>query len=53
VVPPDDAPEHRVRGEQLVRVARATEPVDAATLVPDYLRLPDAEINRRLAKVRP
>jgi tRNA threonylcarbamoyladenosine biosynthesis protein TsaB len=53
LVPPDEAPEHRVHGHALVQVARAMEPVRPETLVPDYLRLPDAEINRRPAGVRP
>ncbi len=53
IVPPDDAPEHRVQGESLVQVARAMEPVSPGALLPDYLRLPDAEINRRLQGMRP
>jgi len=53
IVPPDEATEHRVEGPALVQVARAMDPVSPETLVPDYLRLPDAEINRRLEAVRP
>lgn len=46
-VPPDDSPLHRVDGAVLTRLALAVDPAPPATLVPDYLRLPDAEIARR------
>lgn len=46
-VPPDDCGRHRVSGAVLARLTLAGKPAQAATLVPDYLRLPDAEIARR------
>lgn len=52
LVPSDDAPEHRVHGATLVKLAREMDPVRPATLLPEYLRLPDAEINRRLEGTR-
>ena len=46
-VPPDDSPLHLVDGATLCDLARTADPVRPATLLPEYLRLPDAEINRR------
>jgi tRNA threonylcarbamoyladenosine biosynthesis protein TsaB len=44
-VPPDDSPLHRVSGLALCRVEPTATGRD--NVVPDYLRLPDAEIRRR------
>ena len=52
-VPPDDDPRHLVRGAALVRLATAATPVPVATLVPDYVRLPDAEIHHRRVAAGP
>jgi tRNA threonylcarbamoyladenosine biosynthesis protein TsaB len=52
-VPPDADPRHRVAGPPLVRLAAAGTPVAAATLVPDYVRLPDAELHRRRVAADP
>ena len=46
-VPPDDSPLHRVDGAVLAHLAVEGGPVRPGALVPDYLRLPDAEIARR------
>lgn len=46
-VPADEDAVHRVDGAVLATLALAGEPVRAGALVPDYLRLPDAEIARR------
>lgn len=46
-VPPDADPRHRVGGGPLVRLAATATPVPVATLVPEYVRLPDAEIHHR------
>ncbi len=46
-VPVDDDPLHRVDGAALVALAQAGGPIAPGALVPDYLRLPDAEIQRR------
>lgn len=52
-VPPDSDPRHRVAGAALARLAAAGTPVAAATLVPDYVRLPDAELHRRRVAADP
>lgn len=52
-VPPDADPRHRVGGGPLVRLAAAAAPVPVATLVPEYVRLPDAEIHRRRVAAGP
>lgn len=52
-VPPDGDPRHRVAGGPLVRLAAAGSPVPVATLVPDYVRLPDAELHRRRVAAGP
>ena len=52
-VPPDDDPRHRVAGAPLARLAAAGTPVAVATLVPDYVRLPDAELHRRRVAADP
>lgn len=46
-VPPDEDPRHRVAARPLARLAAAARPVPVATLVPEYVRLPDAELERR------
>ncbi len=40
-------------GPPLVRLAAAGTPVAVATLVPDYVRLPDAELHRRRVAADP
>jgi len=52
-VPPDDDARHLVRGAALVRLAAAATAVPVATLVPDYVRLPDAEIHHRRVAAGP
>lgn len=52
-VPPDDDPRHRLAGAPLARLAAAGTPVPVATLVPDYVRLPDAELHRRRVAADP
>jgi tRNA threonylcarbamoyladenosine biosynthesis protein TsaB len=52
-VPPDDDLRHRVGGAPLVRLAAAATPVPVGTLVPDYVRLPDAEIHHRRVAAGP
>ncbi len=52
-VPPDEDPRQRVTGSALVHLAAAGTPVAVATLVPDYVRLPDAELHRRRAAADP
>ena len=42
VIPPDESPLHRVSALTVARLAEGTEP--AGDVVPEYLRLPDAEI---------
>ena len=44
---PDDDPRHRVDGAALCALAATATPVPVEQLLPDYLRLPDAEIARR------
>lgn len=46
-IPPDDDPIHRVSAAPMCRLARATEPGALEAVLPEYLRLPDAEIARR------
>ncbi len=52
-VPPDADARHLVSGAALVRLAAAAEAVAAATLVPDYVRLPDAEVHHRRVAAGP
>ena len=52
-VPPDGDPRHRVGGGPLVRLAAEATAVPVATLVPDYVRLPDAEIHHRRVAAGP
>jgi tRNA threonylcarbamoyladenosine biosynthesis protein TsaB len=46
-VPADGNPSHRVSAVAICRLASITAPVARDTLVPDYVRLPDAEETRR------
>ena len=46
-VPADGHPSHRVSAVAICRLASTTAPVARDALVPDYLRLPDAEETRR------
>ena len=46
-VPPDGSPLHRVAARHLCRLARAAAPAGRGGVLPDYLRLPDAEISAR------
>jgi tRNA threonylcarbamoyladenosine biosynthesis protein TsaB len=46
-VPADGHPSHRVSAVAICRLASITAPVARDTLVPDYVRLPDAETRRR------
>jgi tRNA threonylcarbamoyladenosine biosynthesis protein TsaB len=46
-VPADGHPSHRVSAVAICRLASTTAPVARDTLVPDYVRLPDAEETRR------
>lgn len=45
-VPPDGDPRHRVGAGQLTLLAACAAPVPVASLVPDYVRPPDADIRR-------
>jgi tRNA threonylcarbamoyladenosine biosynthesis protein TsaB len=45
-VPADGHPSHRVSAVAICRLASTTAPVARDTLVPDYVRLPDAEQTR-------
>jgi tRNA threonylcarbamoyladenosine biosynthesis protein TsaB len=45
-VPVDGHPSHRVSAVAICRLASTTAPVDRDSLVPDYVRLPDAEQTR-------
>jgi len=47
VVPADGHPSHRVSAVAICRLASTTAPVARDALVPDYVRLPDAEETRR------
>ena len=44
-VPSDDSPLHRLSGASLCQLAASNEPVGAESLVPHYVRQPDAEIS--------
>jgi tRNA threonylcarbamoyladenosine biosynthesis protein TsaB len=46
-VPADGHPSHRVSAVAICRLASTTAPVARDALVPDYVRLPDAEETRR------
>jgi tRNA threonylcarbamoyladenosine biosynthesis protein TsaB len=46
-VPPDGSPLHRVAARHLCRLARAAPPPGRVDVLPEYLRLPDAEIAAR------
>jgi tRNA threonylcarbamoyladenosine biosynthesis protein TsaB len=46
-IPPDGSPLHRVSALALARLAARTPPGAREAVVPDYLRLPDAEIALR------
>ena len=46
-VPPDDDPLHRVSARPMCRLAAAAEPGRIEAVLPEYLRLPDAETARR------
>jgi tRNA threonylcarbamoyladenosine biosynthesis protein TsaB len=46
-IPPDDSELHRVSAAQIVRLARGRTPAAVDEIEPEYLRLPDAELNRR------
>lgn len=48
-VPEDDSELHKVTAVNHCRLARQMEPVGPEQVHPEYLRLPDAEINRRAA----
>ena len=48
-VPPSDSGLHAVNALHVCRLAEAAEPVAAEQVTPIYVRLPDAEINRRSA----
>jgi tRNA threonylcarbamoyladenosine biosynthesis protein TsaB len=43
VVPPQDAPEHRLSALHVCRLAAGAEPADRDALLPDYRREPDAK----------
>ncbi len=47
VVPPDESELHRVSAASHCRLARSLPTTPLAEVVPEYLRLPDAEITRR------
>jgi len=51
-VPADDAPEHLVSAAALCALGLAAQPVASEAIVPDYLRLPDAELAHR-ARMNP
>jgi tRNA threonylcarbamoyladenosine biosynthesis protein TsaB len=46
-VPPQASPLHRVSAIALCRLAREADPVDRDTLIPEYVRAPDAELRDR------
>jgi len=46
-VPPDGSPCHRVSAIAICRLAAHSPPVERDALLPDYIRLPDAEEARR------
>jgi tRNA threonylcarbamoyladenosine biosynthesis protein TsaB len=47
-VPADGAALHRVSARAVCELAVGAAPVDRDALIPDYVRLPDAELTRRL-----
>jgi tRNA threonylcarbamoyladenosine biosynthesis protein TsaB len=51
-VPPADCGLHSVDALQVCRLGMAVRPVPPDRVRPVYLRLPDAEVNRRLARLR-
>jgi tRNA threonylcarbamoyladenosine biosynthesis protein TsaB len=51
-VPPADCGFHAVDPLQVCRIGMSVRPVPADTVRPVYVRLPDAEINRRLARLQ-
>ena len=46
-VPGDDSQLHRVSAINHCRLAGTQEPADPGEVLPDYLRVPDAELTRR------
>jgi tRNA threonylcarbamoyladenosine biosynthesis protein TsaB len=46
-VPPDGSPLHRVAARHLCRLARTARPPGRDAVLPDYVRLPDAELAAR------
>lgn len=46
-VPPENSPLHRVSAVALCRLAREADPTDRDTLIPEYVRAPDAELRHR------
>src|SRR5438128_1854480 len=49
-VPPSASGLHAVNALHVCRLAEAVEPVEPEQVRPNYVRLPDAEINRRSAR---
>jgi tRNA threonylcarbamoyladenosine biosynthesis protein TsaB len=49
VMPPDDSALHRVTAINHCALARRLRPADPDEIVPEYLRLPDAELSLRVA----
>lgn len=49
VIPADDSELHRVSAGNHCRIARTLQPAVPEAVRPEYLRLPDAEVARRLA----
>lgn len=45
-IPPDDDPLHRVAGRHVCQLGARAEPAGTDAVVPDYLRLPDAEARK-------
>lgn len=52
-IPPDASELHRISAGQHCRLAAGGEEVDRETVLPNYLRLPDAEIAHRLRESPP
>lgn len=52
-VPPDDSPLHRVSALALCRLAHDAPLADRRALIPEYVRLPDAELRAGAGTVRP
>jgi tRNA threonylcarbamoyladenosine biosynthesis protein TsaB len=52
-VPPSESGFHAVSALHLCRLAMSVKPVVPEDVYPVYLRLPDAEVSRRLARVQP